>query len=67
MENGFHLLELCQFEVLRMWTLMKETSMVTSSVILYKDACMVPILQPFNGINDRSVVVMNNASINSPS
>ena len=25
--------------------------------------CLVPILQPFNGINDRSVVVMDNASI----
>ena len=25
--------------------------------------CLVPILQPFNGINDRSIVVMDNASI----
>ena len=25
--------------------------------------CLVPILQPFNGMNDRSIVVMDNASI----
>ena len=27
------------------------------------ERCIVPILQPFNGTNDRSVVVMDNASI----
>ena len=27
------------------------------------DRCLVPVLQPFNGTNTRSVVVMDNASI----
>ena len=27
--------------------------------------CLVPILQPFNGTNDRSVVVMDNACLDS--
>ena len=29
----------------------------------FVDQCLVPVLQPFNGSNARSVVVMDNASI----
>ena len=29
----------------------------------FVERCLVPILQPFNGTNDRSIVVMDNASI----
>ena len=29
----------------------------------FVERCLVPILQPFDGINQRSVVVMDNASI----
>lgn len=44
-----------------MLTLMKGTSMVTFSVTI--EWCLVPILQPFNGTNSRSMVVTDNASI----
>ena len=42
-----------------MWTLTKETSMVTNFVILYKNVWFLS----YNQLNDRFVVVMDNASI----
>ena len=39
-----------------------ETSLATNFVILYKTTWF-PILQPFNDMNDRSVVVVDNMSI----
>ena len=62
MENGFLLLTSCQSVALKMWTLTKEISMVTNFAI-FVQRCLVSILQPFNGMNDRSVVVMDNVSI----